>query len=147
MDIVEGVRRLGFRKWHERQLIEAHAWLVTGFLALILAFTLLVLRNDVTGAGQHLLLLVVAVAAVAGCLFAWSRYYRMLRATELAAELAVCPHCGTYGKLTVVRSIDQSAAAVAQQPILADLPHLQVRCRQCMGEWRLEPPPQEPPTA
>lgn len=147
MDIVEGVRKLGFRKWHERQLIEAHAWLVTGFLALILAFTLLVLRNDLTGAGLRLLMVAVAVAAAAGCIFAWLRYHHTLEATELAAALAVCPHCGTYGRLSVVRSIDQSEAAVAQQPILADLPHLQVRCRQCAGEWRLEPPPPPPPTA
>lgn len=147
MDIVEGIRKFGFRKWHERQLIEAHVWLVTGFLALILAFALFEARNDLTGAGQRLLLMASAVAAVAGCILAWLRYHRTLEVTELAAELAVCPHCGTYGKLTVVRSIDQSEAAVAQQPILADLPHLQVRCRQCAGEWRLEPPPRPPPTA
>jgi len=141
MDIVEGVRKFGFRKWHERQLIEAHVWLVTSFLALILAFTLLVLRNDLTGAGQRLLMMAVAVAAVAGCIFAWSRYHRMMNATVLAAKLAVCPHCGTYGRLTVIRSLDQPEAAVAQQPILAGLPHLQVRCRQCAGEWHLGPPP------
>ena len=40
MDIVEGVRKLGFRKWYERQLIEAHAWLVTGFLAWLLGWRL-----------------------------------------------------------------------------------------------------------
>jgi hypothetical protein len=145
MDIVDGVRKLGFRKWHERQLIEAHVWLATGFLALILAFTLLVLRNDLTDAGQRLVMMAVAVAAGAGCLFAWSLYHRILGATVLAAELAVCPHCGTYGRLTVVRSVDQSETAVEQQPILADLPHLRVRCRQCQGEWQLEPP-SAPPT-
>lgn len=147
MDIVEGIRRLGFRKWHERQLIEAHAWLVTGFLALILAFALFEIRNDLTGAGQRLLLMAGAVAAVGTCILAWLRYHRTLEATELAAQLAVCPHCGTYGKLSVVRSIRQSDAAVEQQPILADLPHLQVRCRHCAGEWRLEPPRRPPPTS
>jgi hypothetical protein len=140
MDIVEGIRKLGFRKWHERQLIEAHVWLVTGFLALILAFTLLVLRNDLTGAGLRILMMVVAAVAAAGCVFAWMRYHHMLKATVLAAELAVCPHCGTYGRLAVVRSFDQSEAEIERLPILADLPHLQVRCRQCAGEWRLEPP-------
>jgi hypothetical protein len=146
MDIVKGVRKYGFRKWYERQLIEAHAWLITGFLALILAFALFEVRNDLAGAAQRLLVMVGAVACAGGCLLAWLRYHRTLEATEIAAELAVCPHCGTYGKLTVVRSIDQSAAAIAQRSILADLPHLQVRCRQCAGEWRLEPPPQPPPT-
>ena len=146
MDIVEGVRKLGFRKWHERQLIEAHVWLITGFLALILAAALFEVRNDLSGAPQRLLTMLGAVAAAAGCIVAWLRYHHTLEATELAAELAVCPHCGTYGRLTVVRSLDQSEAAVAQQPILADLPHLQVRCRQCAGEWRMAPPPGPPPT-
>lgn len=141
MDIVKGVRKLGFRKWYERQLIEAHAWLITGFLALILAAALFEVRNDLGGAGQRLLAMLGAVGAAAGCILAWLRYHRTLEATEIAAELAVCPHCGTYGKLTVVRSIDQSEAAVERHPILANLPHLQVRCRQCAGEWRLEPPP------
>jgi hypothetical protein len=140
MDIVEGVRKLGFRRWYERQLIEAHAWLITGFLALIVAFALFEVRNDLTGAAQRLLLMAGAVASAGGCLFAWLRYRRTLEATEIAAELAVCPHCGAYGKLAVVRSARQSDAAVEQQPLLADLPHLRVRCRQCQGEWQLEPP-------
>lgn len=141
MDIVEGVRRLGFRKWYERQLIEAHAWLITGFLALIVAFALFEVRNDLTGALQRFMLMTGAVASAGGCILAWLRYHRTLEATELAAELAVCPHCGTYGKLAVIRSIDQPQAAVEQQPLLADLPRLQVRCRQCAGEWHLGPPP------
>lgn len=147
MDIVKGVRRFGFRKWYERQLIEAHAWLVTGFLALILAAALFEVRNDLSGAAQRLLTMLGAVASAGGCVLAWLRYHRTLEATEIAAELAVCPHCGTYGKLSVVRCMDQSEGAIAQQPILADLPRLLVRCRQCEGEWRLEPPPQPPPTS
>jgi len=140
MDIVKGVRKLGFRKWYERQLIEAHAWLITGFLALILAAALFEVRNDLSGAPQRLLLMVAAVGSAAGCILAWLRYHRTLEATELAAELAVCPHCGTYGRLAVVRSILQSDEAVAANPLLEDLPHLRVRCRQCAGEWQLEPP-------
>jgi hypothetical protein len=140
MDIVKGVRKYGFRKWYERQLIEAHAWLVTGFLALIVAFALFEVRNDLAGALQRFMLMAGAVASAGGCILAWLRYHRTLEATEMAAELAVCPHCGTYGRLAVIRSVDQSEAAVDRQPILADLPHLQVRCRQCQGEWLLEPP-------
>lgn len=141
MDIVKGVRKLGFRKWYERQLIEAHAWLVTGFLALILAFALFEVRNDLVGAQQRLLATAGAVVAAGGCILAWLRYHHVLEATELAAELAVCPHCGTYGRLAVVRSAPQSEAAVERQAILADLPHLRVRCRNCACEWQLEPPP------
>jgi hypothetical protein len=137
LDIVEGVRKLGFRKWYERKLIEAHAWLVTGFLALILAFALFELHNGTRGTQPRLLLLAGAVASAAGGIFSWRRYHHALEATELAAQLATCPHCGTYGRLAVIRSIPQSETAVAANPLLGDLPHLDVRCRHCDGEWRL----------
>jgi hypothetical protein len=140
VDIVEGVRRLGFRKWYERQLIEAHAWLVTGFLLLILALALFEVRNDLVGARERFLMMAGALAAAIGCILSWLRYHHVLEATELAAELATCPHCGTYGRLKVVRSSAQSDAAVAGNPLLEDLPHLRVSCRQCAGEWQLEPP-------
>ena len=79
-------------------------------------------------------------ASAAGGVLAWLRYHHVLESTELAAQLATCPHCGTYGRLAVVRSVPQSEAAVAANPRLEDLPHLRWRCRRCEGEWRLEPP-------
>lgn len=141
MDIVEGVRKLGFRKWYERKLIEAHAWLIAGFLALIVALALIEVRNGTAGGQQRFVLMAAFVAMLAGAILAWLRYHHVLEATELAAELAVCPHCGTYGRLSVVRSAPQSGAAMAANPLLEDLPHLRVRCRKCTGEWQLEPPP------
>ena len=140
MDIVEGVRKLGFRKWYERQLIEAHVWLVTGFLLLILALALYEVRGDTAGARQRFLLMAGVLAAFIGCILSWLRYHRVLETTEIAAEAATCPHCGTYGRLRLVSSTPQSDAAMAANPLLEDLPHLRVRCRQCSGEWRLEPP-------
>ena len=35
MNLIEGIRRLGFRRWYERQLIESHLFLVSGLLCLI----------------------------------------------------------------------------------------------------------------
>jgi len=35
MSVAASIRKLGFRRWHERQLIEAHASLVTAFLCVI----------------------------------------------------------------------------------------------------------------
>jgi len=29
------IARIGFRRWHERQLLECHAWLVTGILCVL----------------------------------------------------------------------------------------------------------------
>ena len=35
MEPARTIARLGFRKWYERRLIEAHAWLVTALLCAI----------------------------------------------------------------------------------------------------------------
>ena len=36
MGLADAIRRRGFRRWYERQLIEGHAYLVTGLLSLIM---------------------------------------------------------------------------------------------------------------
>lgn len=36
MELAEGIRKIGFARWYERQLMEAHLYLVTAFLCLIL---------------------------------------------------------------------------------------------------------------
>ena len=66
MDIVQGIRKLGFRRWYERRLIEAHAFLITGFLALILAVAFLELRGETPAGGQRVIYLLGAVASMAG---------------------------------------------------------------------------------
>jgi hypothetical protein len=35
-DPASGIRRLGFRRWYERQLLESHFWLVSCILAMLL---------------------------------------------------------------------------------------------------------------
>ena len=37
----DAIRKLGFKKWYERQLIESHVYLVTCFLCLILVVAVL----------------------------------------------------------------------------------------------------------
>ena len=140
MDIVEGIRRLGFRKWYERQLIEAHVWLVTGFLALILAFALFEVHNATAGQRERLLLMAAALASTGGCGFAWWQYRRLLFATEAAAGLANCPHCGSFGHLNIVRLLPHTATQAAAAPQNAERPLLTVRCRDCQGVWEIDPP-------
>jgi len=36
MELAEGIKKVGFRRWYERQLIESHAYLITGLLSSIL---------------------------------------------------------------------------------------------------------------
>ena len=35
MSPADGIRKLGFRRWYERQLIESHAYFLTCFLCMI----------------------------------------------------------------------------------------------------------------
>ena len=35
MEPADSIRRLGFARWYERRLIEAHAWFVSGFFCMI----------------------------------------------------------------------------------------------------------------
>lgn len=139
MDIVEGIRKHGFRKWYERQLIEAHAWLITGFLLLILSFALFEVHNVTAGYRERFTLMAAALAAFAACLFTWWRYRRLLFDTEAAAERANCPHCGTAGRLTIVRLNPHPSMEGNSVPV-DDPPVLTVRCRQCQGEWAIDPP-------
>lgn len=78
MEPAESIVRLGFNRWYERQLIESHAHLVTGFLCLIVilasledfslrapGFNLLVMRALIIGAGLV-------------CYFSCMRFFTML---------------------------------------------------------------------
>ena len=139
MDIVTGIRKLGFRKWYERRLIEAHAYLVTGFLALILSLAFLGVAGDTARGGRPFMYLAALISMAVGFL-AWLRYHRILMATEMAAELAICPGCGAYGRFRVVRTAPHSGAELEANPALEEMPHLRVRCRQCEQEWDIDPP-------
>ena len=35
MELSKGIRKIGFRRWYERQLIESHLYFVSSFLCLI----------------------------------------------------------------------------------------------------------------
>lgn len=35
MEPADSIRRLGFARWYERRLIEAHAWFISGFICMI----------------------------------------------------------------------------------------------------------------
>ena len=46
MQVTRYIERHGFRRWYERQLIESHAYLALGFVALILLLSGLELLSD-----------------------------------------------------------------------------------------------------
>jgi hypothetical protein len=134
-DIGEDIRRRGFRRWYERQLIESHAYLVTAFLALILLLAGYEAMDALRGRPVYYLA-VVGAAAAAGVLtwVAWQRFTALLRRAELFANSAGCPRCQSWGRFDVLAT----EAVGADDPPESGRPRwVRVRCRQCGEQWRL----------
>jgi hypothetical protein len=129
MALDDALRQRGFRRWYERQLIEAHAYLVTGFLALIMMLVALEVVEFRSSAANLLFLVAVASAGGVVCVFAWRRFSVTLFRAEAIAEQAVCPGCATYGRFAVVSAHD------APDTVSGRVVH--VRCRQCAHTWRI----------
>ena len=129
MSVDDAVRERGFRRWYERQLIESHAYLVTGLLSLFMmaiAIEMIEFRESVSNA-----IMLAAVAAVGGwlTLFAWKQFSRLLFRAEALAEQAVCAQCATYGRFEVLDARDASDSVTGRS--------FCVRCRKCQYEWRM----------
>jgi hypothetical protein len=125
MRLAEGIRRLGFRKWYERQLLRSHGHLVLTFLCLVAVFGALEsMRGALTWAERAEELATLVVCLGAG-LWALRRYLYLLNHAELAAHQAECPQCRAYGRLDLVQSDDSGQRVV-------------VRCRGCGHAWRIE---------
>ncbi len=134
MELSEGIRKLGFRRWHERQLVESHLYLVTAFLCLILVMACLEgFRFRAPGLEPLLRIAAMFVGGTIG-MASLNRYLRMLRLAWHAAERSVCEKCETYGRLGVT--------GVGGQPRPADaelaLTPVRVRCLKCGHEWTIE---------
>lgn len=129
MSIDDALRKRGFRKWYERQLVESHAYLVTGFLSLIMmaiALEAIEFRESVANA------LVLALIAGAGgglCIFAWKQFTKRLSLAEALAGQAVCSGCRAYGKFDVIEARDSREALTGRS--------LVVCCRQCQHRWQM----------
>lgn len=135
MKVADDIRRLGFRRWYERQLIESHAYLVTAFLALILLLAgmegLQKLRDS-----PMFYVVIIVIAAGAGTLMyiAWRRFSVLLSRAEIFAEGAKCPQCQTWGKFEVIATESETP----EDPPESGRPHwMRVRCKQCRHDWRI----------
>jgi hypothetical protein len=124
----DGIRKLGFRRWYERQLLESHAWFVTCFLSVILALTCAEDIGLKAGGWKPVLMLGIIAAAGALGLTALKRYRRLLVRAEAVAEQSTCGQCATYGRLQVLES------GSAAQPGA----WMRVQCRQCGNQWLIE---------
>jgi len=121
MEPARSIARLGFRKWYERRLIEAHAWLLTALLCAIYVET------SLEGLGSQrfgLAWLGTAGGMFFGGLIVWHglrRYFALLVEAERFSALSTCARCKTYGAFEVINQ----------------LPQFTVRCRKCQREWNM----------
>ena len=126
MEPSDSIRRLGFWRWYERQLIEAHAWFITGFICIV-SIAAFMEKLSFRGPLDQLLLYaaLVAAAALLG-FYGLVRYQKILVGAERIGEQATCAGCGAYGRFSMISASH-------------------VRCRKCSHEWRLisEAPPNE----
>lgn len=122
MNLPDGIRKHGFRKWYERELLQGHAHLVLTFLCSIGIFASFEvyerrapLADQLTDVGAVLLFTAVG-------LWALRRYLYLLAHAEATANQAECPQCGTYARFVLV---DEDRAQHA----------VQVQCKQCEHRW------------
>ncbi len=118
MTPVEGIAKLGFRKWYERQLIEGHAWFVTCFLCMLAVAAVLEELSFRAPLAQVLAYGTFVFGAGALGAYALLRYQRIMGRAERLGDAATCAACGTYGRFTVLSGST-------------------VTCRNCAHRWNL----------
>ncbi|MDQ3189251.1 MAG: hypothetical protein M3Q28_10185 [Pseudomonadota bacterium] len=135
MQVTRYIERHGFRRWYERQLIESHAYLALGFVALILLLSGMELLRDAEAGIRYAVVLSTAAAGGMLLVVAWRRFGVLLARAEHFGEAATCPQCNAWGKFRVIA---QEVSSVDDPPE-AGRPHwLQVRCKQCEATWKLQ---------
>ncbi len=121
---VEGIRRRGFLKWYERELLASHANLVLLLLAALGMLGSAELFAIDTPLGDRLEALATAIASAVVAAWALRRYVYLLQHAEFVANQATCPSCKTYARWDATAPREGAP--------------LRARCRQCAHEWHIE---------
>lgn len=124
MTSADRIRRRGFRKWYERELLASHANLVLLLLAAVGLLASAELYSARAPLDDQLQAIVTALASAAVGVWALRRYLYLLNHAEFVASQAVCPACDTYARWDPVEPRGD--------------PPLRVRCRRCAHEWHIE---------
>ena len=124
MLLSDGIRRHGFRKWYERELLQSHVHLALTFLCAVGLFGAFEAAMQFTGWTDRVVDALAILACGAIGVWALRRYLYLLMHAEHVANQAECPHCKTYARFTLV----EGGAA----------PAVQVCCRQCAHQWLID---------
>jgi len=137
MDLSEGIRKIGFQRWYERQLIEGHLYMISGFLCLIMVIASFEDFNQRMPVWETFVRLAAVTVGSVVCLWAFRRYLVMLNLAEYVAERSVCGKCAVYGGLDL-SSVGISRAQKRGEDGEGVLASVCVRCRKCGHEWTIE---------
>lgn len=127
MGLSDGIRRHGFRKWYERELLSSHGHLALSFLSAVALLGAFEAASEFADWPDRLLDAASILASAAIGVWAIRRYLYLLMHAEHAANQAACPQCGAYARFTLV-------AGVAGRPDAA----VRVQCRDCARQWSIE---------
>jgi hypothetical protein len=122
MEPAHSIGRLGFRRWYERQLFEAHAWLVTCLLVAIVAAVSL---EGVSFRKPFWQIAPLLGLAFVGGLIIWHgvrRFGALMTEANRLAEDSTCASCGAYGSFHVEEEYPS---------------RMKVCCRKCSHRWML----------
>jgi hypothetical protein len=125
MELSEGIRKHGFRKWYERELMHSHAHLLLLIGCAVGLMSSLALYSQTAPWSERVM--DAAAIALLGTVGYWSlrRFFYLLLHAEHVANQAVCTVCKTYGRLTLPEGRRPREHA------------LLVRCRKCEHEWTI----------
>ncbi len=123
--LADGIRRVGFRKWYERELLASHAHMLLAFLCVIALMASMEAFRGATP-GQKLINVLLVIVSAATGLWALRRYLYLLMHAEEVANQANCPQCAAYGSLTLVEEDRRNGAAL-------------VCCKKCAHQWTIVP--------
>lgn len=122
MEPADSIRRLGFRRWYERQLIDGFASLVTALLCTIVILACREAAEFRALNARLASLLLISFGAGAAAIVAVRRFLSVLARAERYGDKSTCASCGTYARFELLADV----AGV-----------LSVRCRKCHHEWQL----------
>jgi len=121
MEPHDSIARLGFARWYERRLIEAHAWFISAFVCVV-AIAACAEELAFRGTAARLLFYVVVIlGAAATGIYGMMRYHKILVEAERIGEHATCASCGAYARFKLIGGSE-------------------ARCRKCGHQWRLIEP-------
>ena len=129
MAIPTDIRKRGFSKWYERELLRSHSHLV---LLLLCALAALGAVEAFSQPGSNRLLMVASLLVATGVgVWAVRRYLFHLTRAEYVANQATCPACQAYARWKV-------EAADADDSRSGHPPAMEVCCRKCGHRWHID---------